>query len=491
MFAIALWDRKERVLSLARDRMGEKPLYYGWHGRTFLFGSELKALRAHPDFIVEIDRAALELYIRRGYVPAPRSIYSGLSKLTPGSVLRIQSDRASAAPEPRQFWSLERVVVDLPQTRFSADPDASVRELEALLLAAIQRQQIADVPIGAFLSGGVDSSLVVALMQRVSAIPVRTYTIGFEEKEYDEASYARAVANHLGTDHTELYVSAQQAMAVIPSLPSIYDEPFADISQIPMTLVARLARRDVTVALSGDGGDELFAGYDRYANTIANWRALSRIPRPIRLGASLVLPWGPWREGLPMRNADEFYQFKNSQWKGFPHLVLGRHVSFAPPRVPAALEDGEERLMFADATNYLPDDILVKVDRAAMSCSLETRVPMLDHHVVEFAWRLPIGIKSMNGVGKWPLKQLLRKYVPDSLVNRPKMGFGVPMDHWLRGPLKDWAEDLLSAEKLTDDQFFDPSPIRQLWREHQSGQFDRHYGLWTVLMFQAWLQENR
>jgi asparagine synthase (glutamine-hydrolysing) len=487
MFAIAVWDREEKCLLLARDRMGEKPLYYGWQGKSFVFGSELKALREHPDFQNTIDRRALALYVRSGYVPAPHSIFSGIRKLMPGTTLKIRANQVVGhLPEPRAYWRLDRAIPQGDDQRFSGRPEEAVEALESHLRTAIKQQQIADVPLGAFLSGGVDSSTVVALMQALSQAPVRTFSIGFEEPGYNEAHHARIVAGHLKTEHTELYVTAQDAMSVIPELPQIYDEPFADVSQIPTVLVSRLARQHVTVALSGDGGDELFCGYGRYPQTAHTWGRLSKIPLLLRRTFQRMLPKGPLAEGLGAANLDGFYQFMNSQWKGFPGLVLGPARDTCPTLMPAWLNEPRERMMYADALTYLPDDILVKVDRAAMSTSLETRVPFLDHRVVEFAWSLPDSVKYRNDVGKWPLKQLLYKYVPQHMVDRQKMGFGVPLEHWLRGPLRDWAEDLLSEDRLRAEGFFDPEPIRAEWKRHLAAKQDRHYGLWTILMFQAW-----
>lgn len=492
MFAFALWDRETRTLFLARDRLGEKPLYYGLQGETFLFGSELKALRRHPDFRGEIDRAALAGYVRNGYVPGPASVFVGVYKLPPGCIAAIRGGAASpVVSPPSPYWSLANIVTSSAERRFVGSGADAVEQLEQLLLDAVRGQQLADVPLGAFLSGGVDSSTVVALMRATSAAPVKTFSIGFEEQAYDEAPQARAVAEHLETDHTELYVSARAAMDVIPELPVVYDEPFADPSQIPTLLVARLTRRHVTVALSGDGGDELFCGYGRYRNAAAAWRWLSAVPLPVR-AAVRPLTRGALRAGIASRDVDSFYQFTNAQWKSHPQLVVG--ASIVPMRrdaAPAALGDPRERMMYADLGSYLPDDILVKVDRAAMAVSLEARVPLLDHRVVEFAWRLPIDIKSRAGVGKWPLKQILYKHVPKALVDRPKMGFGVPLESWLRGPLREWAEDLLAERRIAADGLFDPKAVRAEWQLHLSGRKDRHYGLWTVLMFQAWLAEQR
>ena len=492
MFALAVWDRSSGTLSLARDRMGEKPLYYGWQGRSFVFASELKALRLHPDFVGDIDRVALSQYVRRGYVPTPRSMFAGIKKLVPGSILQIEANsRSGDLPSPRPYWSLDEIIEHRREQQFKGGADEAVVQFEALLSAAIKQQQIADVPLGAFLSGGIDSSTVVALMQAMAGRPVKTYTIGFKEESYDEAAHARAVAHHLQTEHTELYVTPEDAMEVIPSLPRIYDEPFADISQIPTILVSRLARRDVTVALSGDGGDELFCGYGHYQQTVKSWARLSRIPLPVRSALQQILPNGALAEGIASKNIGGFFQFMNSQWKGFPNLVRGDGHTSLPDSAPEVLLDAKERMMYADGLNYLPDDILVKVDRAAMSTSLETRVPMLDHRVVEFAWRLPIEYKFRDGITKWPLKQVLYQYVPEKLVNRPKMGFGVPLEHWLRGPLKEWAEDLLAEDRLKSEGFFDPAAIRAEWVTHLSGKKNRHYGLWTILMFQSWYDAQR
>lgn len=489
MFAFALWDREEKSLTLARDRIGEKPLYYGWQGKSLLFGSELKALRKHPEFQNVIDRNALALYVRRGYVPTPHSIFKGIRKLAPGTTLKISANQnAGYLPEPRVYWRLDDAIPHGDAKRFTGGREEAVEALEAHLRTAIEQQQVADVPLGAFLSGGVDSSTVVALMQAISHRPVRTFSIGFDEPGYNEAHHARAVAAHLKTDHTELYVSAQDAMSVIPDLPDIYDEPFADASQIPTVLVSRLARQHVTVALSGDGGDELFCGYSRYPQTEHTWQLLNRIPSALRLAFQKILPEGPLTEGLGAGSLDAFYNYMNLQWKGFPGLVLGINEECSPIQIPAWLREPRERMMYADALNYLPDDILVKVDRAAMSTSLETRVPFLDHRIVEFAWSLPDSIKYRSGIAKWPLKQLLYKYVPQQMVDRKKMGFGVPLEHWLRGPLRDWAEDLLAVQRLRIDGFFDTTSIRSEWARHLSTTRDRHYGLWTILMFQAWFE---
>jgi asparagine synthase (glutamine-hydrolysing) len=516
MFAFALWDAAERTLFLARDRMGEKPLYYGLSGGAFLFGSELKALTRHPAWRGEIDRDALTLFMRHNYVPAPWSVYRGIHKLPPAHYLAVR-DGGHTVGTPHCYWNLPALAHDGVRAA-KATPEVLVDELDAMLRDAVARRMVADVPLGAFLSGGYDSTTVVALMQAQSARPVRTFTIGFHEQGYDEAQHAKAVAGHLGTDHTELYVTPAEALAVIPKLPTIYDEPFADSSQIPTFLVSQLARRHVTVALSGDGGDELFYGYERYFRGARIWQALSRLPLPLRRAASRLLAHTPGRalesamgtlpRGMRVRHlADRlpklaetlahpdggtFYRALVSHWKEPDRLVLGarepRTVLSDPERLPA-LAGLRERMMLLDMLTYLPDDILTKVDRASMAVSLEARVPLLDHRLVEFAWRVPTDLKYRDGQGKWLLRQVLYRYVPKQLMERPKMGFGVPIDDWLRGPLRDWGEALLDEKRLREEGFFDPAPIRRLWTEHQGGTRRWHYYLWDVLMFQAWREQ--
>lgn len=518
MFAIALWDRQERELKLIRDRLGIKPLYYGWHGATLLFGSELKALRAYPDFNPEIDRNALCLYLRCSYVPAPHSIYKGIYKLLPGHILTISRGSTAKARESA-YWSLRQTATAGMRSRFDSDAEAQ-EALEIALKQAIGCRMIADVPLGAFLSGGVDSSTVVALMQAQSGRPVKTYSIGFHEDGYNEAHHAGAVAAHLGTHHTELYVTPGEAQAVIPMLPSMYDEPFADSSQIPTYLVSKLARREVTVSLSGDGGDELFAGYDRYFLALDMWRKITRLPQPARriLGGALerspaalltltAVPLGLLlrRSGISVDRLRKLgsvleaggfqglYLELLSHWRKPEALVQGGQEQdwiLADPQQWAVSSDELENMCFADMNSYLPDDILTKVDRASMAVSLEARVPLLDHRVVELAWRVPPRMKLNGGGGKWLLRQLLYKYVPADLMERPKMGFGVPIDAWLCGPLRAWAESLLSEERLRREGFFNPKPIRTKWSEHLSGKRRWHYHLWDVLMFQAWLEQQ-
>lgn len=521
MFAIALWDRRERRLHLIRDRLGVKPLYYGWAGSTFLFASELKALRAYPGFRPEVDRDALTLFFRHIYIPAPYSIWKGVSKLLPGTILTIR-EQSSAVPVP--YWSAQKVAEGGQAEPFRGSPEEAVEQLDALLRDAVGLRMIADVPLGVFLSGGIDSSTVVALMQVQSSRPVKTFTIGFHESNYDEACYARGVARHLGTEHHELYVTPHEAQAVIPRLPSLYDEPFADSSQIPTFLVSQLARRHVTVALSGDGGDEMFGGYNRYFWGRGIWKGLGWLPRFSRgLGARLLTGVSPgtWDRLLQRLNpllpswarvrtpgdklvklgevigaatADEMYYRLTSCWKS-PREVVAEGVE--PPtllndttRWPRAL-DFTQRMMYLDLMTYLPDDILVKVDRASMGVSLESREPLLDHRLVEFAWKLPLSMKVRGEEGKWALRQVLMRYVPMELIDRPKAGFGLPLDTWLRGPLRDWAESLLAEPRLKREGFFHPAPIRGKWKEHLSGRRGWHYYLWAVLMFQAWLEHNQ
>ncbi len=526
MFALALWDREERVLTLARDRLGEKPLYYGWQGEagasTLLFGSELKALWAHPSFVGDIDRDALCLLLRHANIPAPHSIYRGVQKLEPGCLIRFAPGRPAATAT--RYWSAAQVAIEGLSQPFQGSPVEAVDALEALLGDAVSRQMVADVPLGAFLSGGVDSSTVVALMQKQASGPVKTFSIGFHEAGYDEAGHAKAVARHLGTDHNELYLTAEQAMAVIPRLPALYDEPFADSSQIPVFLVSQLARQHVTVSLSGDAGDELFAGYNRYQWTASLWRHLSRMPRPLRRSAARLITrlapdtWTRWAARTPFANrwstigeklhkgaaivsaesAADRYRGLVSQWTQPAQVVLDAHE---PPTLLTAPPDGlsglgeTETMMLLDLMTYLPDDILTKLDRAAMAVGLETRVPFLDHRVVEFAWRLPMRYKLRpEGLGyttKWALRQVLHRHVPRALVERPKAGFGVPLERWLRGPLRDWAEALLSEPRLKREGFFNPIPIREKWAEHLSGRRNWQHQLWCVLMFQAWTEAGR
>lgn len=518
MFALALWDRHNRSLTLARDRFGEKPLFYGWQGESFLFGSELKSLVAHPAWRGEVDRDALALFMRYGFVPLPCSIWKGVVKLLPGSLLTLSADTPVAVlPQPTFYWRAQ----DAANAGISNDLDdkTAVDELDLRLRQAIAGQMVADVPLGAFLSGGVDSSTVVALMQAQSTRPVRTFTIGFAEDDYNEAEYAEAVAAHLGTAHTELCVSAADAMAVIPRLPDMYDEPFGDVSQIPTHMVAAMARQHVTVSLSGDGGDEMFGGYNRHFLGPSLWRGMRRVPLGIRRlaarGITAVSParWDRMGRLLSCRlrqpmvgdrahklagimtatSADDVYRWLASHERNPESVVVDGRDDRPGQDLWAEYEmrllqrvDFSERMMFNDQVGYLTDDILCKVDRAAMAASLETRAPFLDHRVAEFAWQSPLNMKIRNGQGKWLLRQVLYRYVPKTLVERPKQGFGVPLDTWLRGPLREWAESLLDESRLLSEGYFHPKPIRQKWEEHLSGRRNWQYWLWNVLMFQAW-----
>lgn len=517
MFAFAVWDRQERVLHLARDRMGEKPLYYGWMGQTFLFGSELKALRAHPHWQGQIDRAAIALLLRHNYIPSPYCIYQGIYKLPPGTCLTLHtpSDR-TAHPQP--YWSVRSAATAGLADPFTGDDPTAIAQLDHLLQDAVRRQMVADVPLGAFLSGGIDSSTVVALMQAQSSRPVRTFTIGFEEATYNEAPYAKAVAQHLGCEHTELYVTSKDSLNVIPKLATLYDEPFADSSQIPTFLVAELARQHVTVSLSGDGGDELFGGYDQYFWGDRIWRSIGPIPYAMRrlvAGWIQAIPAQGWNQFFrlfrlpspyfsPAENMARLstalsspapialYRTLISQWPDPEAIVIGAQeptTFYNQPQQWLQTPDLFQAMMYLDATTELPDDILTKVDRATMGVSLESRAPLLDHRVVEFAWRLPLPFKVREQRGKWLLRQVLAQYVPTELIERPKMGFSVPIERWLRsGELRDWAETLLDARRLQQEGWFQPALVRQKWQEHLAGTYNWKSHLWTVLMFQAWLE---
>jgi asparagine synthase (glutamine-hydrolysing) len=515
MFAFALWDRQERRLSLVRDRLGIKPLYYGWVGGNFVFASELKAIRQFPGFQGCIDRNILALYMRFNYVPAPHSIYEGIFKLQAGHILTVGS--AEAAPVSAPFWSAVETARAGVHSRIQGSDREVVDQLEEKLQEAVRLRMIADVPLGAFLSGGIDSTTVVALMQSLSGRPVKTFTIGFHEEAYNEATHAKKIAAHLGTEHTELYLTPQDALDVVPLLASMYDEPFADSSQIPTHLVSKLAREHVSVALSGDGGDELFGGYFRYALLTSLWRMIKRVPGPLARSAARAIHAVPpggfdrWLSPLPlpramkkypgqklhrlanhlaMQDPADIYLRELSQWPDPRLIVPDSHEPDTVSGTMAGLKwlpSEMEMAMLTDLIHYLPDDILTKVDRASMAVSLEARVPILDHRVVEFAWRLPMRFKVRDGKAKWVLRQVLYRHVPQELVERPKMGFGVPIDSWLRGPLREWAESLLSPQSLRRSGFLAVEPIRKKWDEHLSGARNWQYLLWTVLMFQDWL----
>jgi asparagine synthase (glutamine-hydrolysing) len=508
MFAFALWDREARRLILARDRVGKKPLYYGWCGKTFLFASELKALHRHPAFVGEVDPDALGLLVQLGWVPGPYSIYRGIRKLPPGAILSVAADSGPGEPLIETFWSAKAVAEAGDRAPFAGSFDEAVGALDTLLGAAVRARMIADVPLGALLSGGVDSSAVVALMQAASATPVRTFSIGFREPKHDEAPFARAIAAHLGTDHTELYVGPEDSLALVPGLPEMYDEPFADPSQIPTALVCRLARKDVTVALSGDGGDELFAGYQRYRRTLDLWRRLQPWPTDARraveeLGRAFDerLKGPNWLRKLVRRTAgigaadaldafiDERIRIEEPARlvcgaRSASHLLAERR-SWPDVRAPL------QAMMYLDFAGYLPDDCLVKVDRASMAASLEVRCPLLDHRVVEFAWSLPLSYRADDGGAKRVLKSMLERYLPRALFERPKRGFGVPIGAWLRGPLREWAETLLDERRIAQEGYLQPAAVQGLWQQHLSGQRDHPELLWRLLMFQVWHEHWR
>lgn len=541
MFAIALWDRRGGHLHLIRDRFGEKPLYYGWAGDTFVFASELKALVAYPDFAPVIDREALCQYFRFAYVPAPRSIWQGVFKLEPGTILSLTDTPPATAPVAalrdgdryqglclQRYWSLAEVASTGMQNPIT-DEGEGLERLEAALTNAVKSQMISDVPLGAFLSGGVDSSLITALMQQLSPTPVQTFTVGFSNAAFDESPHARAVAEHLGTDHTELTVSEAETLDVVPQLPVLYDEPFADSSQVPTHLICRAARADVTVILSGDAGDELFGGYNRYFWGPRIWNRMSRIPYPLRqmMGRALTsLAPGTWdrlggvvnwlRPGTGgfvhlgeklhklaislngVRDMDALYFRLVSEWQDPARLVLAEGEgtlrepgSLLADLVPDALDtDSRARMMYQDARTYLSDDILCKVDRAAMGVSLETRVPFLDQRLAELAWQLPMSLKIRGNEGKWALRQILYRHVPRPLIERPKTGFSMPVGDWLRGPLRDWAEALLDRQRILREGYLDPALVDAIWQEHLSCRRDWTARLWTVLMFQSWLEHQ-
>lgn len=514
MFAFAVWDKQLQTLTLGRDRAGEKPLYYGWQDEVFLFGSELKALKVHPGFKKELNHEALALFLRHNYIPAPHSIYQNIHKLAPGTLVQLSLN--SPQPIITKYWSAAQQAVAGSHAAFNGDAVELVDELEGLAKAAIAQQMMADVPLGAFLSGGVDSSTVVALMQAQSSQPVRTFSIGFHEEKYNEATYAKAVAEHLGTQHTELYISTAEALSVIPNLSTLYDEPFSDSSQIPTFLVSQLAKQEVSVALSGDAGDELFCGYNRYTMTSKLWGKINKVPLPLRKGTARLMKhiapphWDKFASLLPVLK--QYTQFGSKVHKGAYVLASAsvneayrRLISHHDAPYSLLMTNGQEpgifmdehaaelmqldavnRMMAMDFMSYLPDDILVKVDRAAMGVSLETRVPFLDHRLVEFAWTIPLAMKLRDGQSKWPLRQLLYRYVPRQLIERPKMGFAIPLHDWLRGPLQPWAEVLLNEQRLQQEGIFNPQAVRRMWLAHGQGKGNFSALLWNILMFQAW-----
>jgi asparagine synthase (glutamine-hydrolysing) len=520
MYAFALWDRRQRWLHLVRDRLGEKPLYYAQIGNAFLFGSELKALRAYPVVFPEVDRDVLALFLRHSYIPSPYSIYKGVWKLPPAGILTVRVNGQVSEPRITSYWSARQVAEQGGCTSLAVSGREAVEQLDALLADAVRMRMVADVPLGAFLSGGIDSSTVVALMQSHASEPVKTFTIGFHETGYNEAHHAKAVAQHLGTDHTELYLTPREAMAIIPRLPALYDEPFADSSQVPTFLVSALARRHVTVSLSGDGGDELFGGYPRYVWGERILNGTGWMPRTVRRRTSELLMSVPprawdllrhlrhplghartWNNSLADRvqklarilsadSPEAIYLQLVSHWKDHS-VVLGASERGTPLTDSSAwprISGSAQRMMFLDLVSYLPDDILVKVDRASMAVGLESRAPLLDHRLVEFVWQLPLSMKIDRGQGKRILRDVLHRYVPRALVERPKTGFGVPLHDWLREPLRCWTEELLDESRLRREGYFNPIPVRQAWREHLSRRHNRLHLLWTVLMFQSWLE---
>jgi asparagine synthase (glutamine-hydrolysing) len=512
MFTIGVWDRRERALTLIRDRLGIKPLYWAKFGGTFLFGSELKALRAYPGWTPRINRGAVASYMRHNYVPAPLSIYEGVFKLEPGCILTLPW---GGEPHVERFWDAREIARIGLSDPLRVDDAELIDRLEDLLKDAVRRRMVADVPVGAFLSGGVDSSTVVALMQAANAGPVRTYSIGFDIAGYNEAPHAAAVARHLRTEHTELTVTSKEAFDVIPHLPDYYDEPFADSSQIPTYLVSAMTRQHVTVALSGDGGDELFGGYNRYQLAQRFWRTLSLLPRPLRQGlahALRALPPDRWSrlfevlppQVRPRQAGDKLHKLASVLALDDAGALYRRLVTHWEPEtaVPGVDEPqgtlwdptiGKdfpgllERMQFLDLVTYLPDDILTKVDRASMAVALEARVPLIDHRVVEFAWRIPRQSLIRDGLSKWPLRQVLYRHVPRELIERPKTGFGIPLGEWLRGPLRDWAETLLAEKRLREAGLVDAGVVRRAWSEHLSGVHNHQYSLWGVLMLESWL----
>jgi asparagine synthase (glutamine-hydrolysing) len=519
MFVFAIWDQETKMLYLARDRFGEKPLYYGWVKDVFVFGSELKIFKKFPFWENSISVNALSLFLRYNYIPAPHSIYNNIWKLPAGSYLKVSKiDLVNhSCNKPIKYWDACKVALQASENQYIFKKDSeAIDSLDSVLQKSIKAQMLSDVPVGAFLSGGIDSSMIVALMQKQSNLPVKTFSIGFSDNNYNEAVYANDVATHLGTDHTELMVSPSDALNVIPKLSHIYDEPFADSSQIPTYLLASLTKRDVTVALSGDAGDELFGGYTRYQHAQSIFDKMKNIPASVKsilTGIENYIPknytnqiidscsslfqqqnqvsysnkFNRFVKLLKSINEIDAYNELLAYWDPSDILKNGSDLKVESSSIPLSLNPIDQMMLF-DTINYLPDDILVKVDRAAMAVSLETRVPFLDHKVYEFAWRLPFDYKNRGGNTKWLLRQLLYRYVPENLIDRPKMGFGVPIDSWLRGPLKDWAANLLDERKINEQGFFKSEVISKRWNEHISGKKNWHFQLWTVLMFQQWYE---
>ena len=520
MFAVALWDRRDRELHLLRDRFGEKPLYYGWVGKVFAFGSELKAMCTLPGFTAELDRRAVARYLRHNCIPAPDTVWRGVRKLLPGYMVTLTGEPTPGVlPEQRCYWSAADAVARARQHPLTASDSEMTDQLEATLSDAVAARMVADVPVGAFLSGGIDSTTIVALMQRHASGPVHTFTVGFADRSFDESPEAAAVAAYLGTDHTAVQVGDAEAVEVIAHLPDIWDEPFADVSQIPTYLVSRVARREVTVSLSGDGGDELFAGYNRHAWLDRVWGRAATVPAGVRrtagsaLGrippavveraarATSVLPVG-WQVRNPSNKVvklarvlsasdpEDAYRALTTHWDDATSVVLGNdHADTSGDQIGSPVSEGgiTEQMLWFDLVGYLPDDILTKLDRAAMAVSLETRAPFLDRKILDLAWRLPLHAKLRGGQTKWLLRQVLERHVPAALVERPKMGFGLPIGPWLRRELAPWAEHLLDERRLRAQGLLDPIPIRRAWDLHRSGRRDLGYELWDVLVLQSWI----
>ena len=525
MFAFGLWDKRNRSLILVRDRIGEKPLYFGWQGKgdskVFLFGSELKTLKVHPEFSREINRDAIALQLRHNYIPDPYSIYKDINKLLPGHYLELTEEnlKKNFLPTPKIYWSLTKSAIYGNNNQLTQSDESIQSDLEKRLKLSVKQKMISDVPLGAFLSGGIDSSTIVALMQSQSNHPIKTFTIGFNEDDYNEAQHAKKIAKHLGTDHTELYFSSKTAMEVIPKLPMIHDEPFSDNSQIPSFLLSQLAKKDVKVALSGDGGDELFCGYNRYVST-NNWsKKINSIPislRKILANAIKLISQKNWNnlfkllpglnqhinyghkihkgaKALEANKLSDLYYILISHWQNPTEVVTNSKESqtfLSEFNLELLNFNNQQKMMLLDLITYLPNSILVKVDRASMASSLEARVPFLDHELIEYSWKIPHSLKFRNGKGKWILRQILNNYVPKNLTERPKMGFGIPLGSWLRGPLRDWAENLLNEKRLTQEGYFNPKLIRIKWQEHLLNKYNWQYDLWNVLMFQAWIDTN-
>lgn len=525
MFAFALWDKQDKTIHLVRDRLGIKPLYYGWQDNIFFFASEIKSIRKIPGFSQQIDRNSLSAYLRFNYVPTPYSIYENVHKLKPGNILTLkQSDVDNRNAQTREYWSIYEDYTATSARENQLDPSEETTRLESLLKNSVSLRMLSDVPLGAFLSGGVDSSAIVALMQAQSSKPIKTFTIGFSEQNYNEAEHARKVAEHLKTDHTELYLSPKDAMDVIPLLPDLYDEPFADSSQIPTYLVSKLASEHVTVCLSGDGGDELFSGYNRHEWAQTSWDSFRNIPPGIRKFTSKSITsfsplaydqiYNALKFLLPTKlrfaspgdklhklaniitaeNPEMIYRKLVSQWDTPTDIVINAHEPTSQidnVQKSSAIKNISQRMMYLDTITYLPDDILTKVDRASMGVGLEARVPLIDHRLVEYAAGLPMSMKLRNKQSKWLLRQVLYKYVPKELIERPKMGFAIPLDQWYRTSLRGWCESLLSEERIRNEGFFHPEPIQKMWKEHLSGKRNWHLHLWSILMFQSWLDAQR